>query len=455
MIRKSLFSIRLLSIVVALMLLGPVFAAGEDVETQVEQARLRQVVDRTQQAYVFIGGGSGSIISADGYVLTNNHVAGSAKVWKVKTAAGKSYTADLLGAAPLTDLAILKIRGDRKNLPFLPLGDSDQLAVGEEVIAIGNPFAIGNADHIPTVTLGIVSAVGISGPNAGEVIVTDTPINPGNSGGPLINKAGEQVGVNYAQMPSRFGIRINSGNGYSVTSNQVKRFVDALKKAKGGTVGIGSINGVKFAEQPEDQVVVREVEPESPAGRAGLQAGDRIVKVGPWAALNPGQLIALAARFPSGASSQLVVQRGKDKLEFPIALAEPEKVGLGVVLESASKNSLLIERVVPGGPAAKAGVRRGDTIRGLGTVALPTRQAMATLLGNGRAGMKVPVTLSRGGQQVVVTVELAGQSELARLVRVAATQPEIEPTTQPDHAATTGPHTQPELSPLDPNPGEP
>lgn len=423
-------------------------AAAEDVEDQLRQTKLRELIKRTQAAYVFIGGGSGTIISDDGYVLTNNHVTTSAKVWSIKTAAGKRYTADVVGFAPVNDLAVLKIRDVGKQpLPYVPLGNSDRLTVGDQVVAIGNPFLLGTIDHVPTVTLGIVSAVGIVGPNSFDVVVTDAPTNPGNSGGPLINMDGQLVGVNYAQMASRFGIKINTGSGYAVSSNQVQRFLAALKGAKGGQVAIGWLNGAKFAETQAEQAIVSQVEPDSPAGKAGLQAGDRVLAVGNWPVLSANQLYALTGRYPAGATSTLVVQRGPVKRDLTVMLSKPDRLGIGVVFESASKASLKIERLLPDSPAHKAGLRPGDTIRGIGTVPLPTRQTLATLLARGRPGMKVPLTISRANQQMTVMIELVGESELARLVRQAANKPEAEPITPPP--ATTAPASQADDGGLD------
>lgn len=408
-------------------------SAGADIELEVQQTRLRQVVERAQEAYVFIGGGSGAIISSDGFVISNDHVARHSKQWRIKTANGKTYRADLVGLAPNSDLALLKIR-DAANLPFLPIGDSDRLAVGEQVVAIGNPFALGNTDNIPTVTLGVVSAAGINGPNVGEVVLTDASTNPGNSGGPLINLAGELIGVNYAQMPSRFGIRINTGHGYAISSNQLKRFLDALKSAKGGKVEIGAINGVKFdygiaATQPGGgtRAIIRSVEPKSPAGVAGLLAGDQIIAIGPWPVMSVEELYSLTSRYPAGGAATVAVQRGRNRMEIGVELAAVERVGLGVVFEQASNNSLKIERVVPNSPAHVAGIRPGDVIRSIGAVGVPTRQMLIQTLGQGRPGQPARVVVSRAGRQMVFNVELAGESELARLVQAAVELPEVEP----------------------------
>src|SRR6266850_4443523 len=161
------------------------------------QKRLREVIARVTPAYIFIDGGSGVCISADGWMVTNHHVAGGQKTWPMRFSGGKEGVADLIGWHPLDDVAVLKIR-DGKDLPFLPLGDSDAVRVGDPVIAVGNPFDLGNENWEPSIVYGIVSALHVFLDNPGykDAIQTDAQINPGNSGGPLVTMKGEVVGIN-------------------------------------------------------------------------------------------------------------------------------------------------------------------------------------------------------------------------------------------------------------------
>ena len=144
---------------------------------------LRQLAERLARAYVFIGGGSGVLISADGLMLTNHHVAGASRRWQVRVGT-QLYQADVLGSDPRGDIMLLQLRAAR-DLPFIAFADSDALVVGQRVIALGNPFGTAEATGEPTVTTGIISALHRFQGSYSDAIQTDAPINPGNSGGPL------------------------------------------------------------------------------------------------------------------------------------------------------------------------------------------------------------------------------------------------------------------------------
>jgi Do/DeqQ family serine protease len=223
--------------------------------------------------------GSGIVVdAANGYVLTNGHVVENATKLEVTTKDNRRFTAKLIGRDPDTDIAMLQISGD--NLTAVPLGDSDRLQVGDFVLAIGNPFGLGQ-----TVTSGIVSALGRSGlgiEGYEDFIQTDASINPGNSGGPLVNLNGECVGINTAILAPGGG---NIGIGFAVPINMARRVMDQLIRY--GEVRRGRI-GVAIQDLTPDLAqamstshttgaVIARVEPGSPAERAGLRTGDLVV----------------------------------------------------------------------------------------------------------------------------------------------------------------------------------
>ena len=232
------------------------------------------------------GFGSGFIITSDGIVITNQHVANGATEIVVTTRDGTDYDAELLGQDPLTDIAVLRIDGD--DLPTAPIGGSTDLVIGEWVIAIGNPYSylLGNTE--PTVTAGVVSAVGRDLVPAGEnsgvyvgMIQTDAAINPGNSGGPLINALGEVVGVNASIFSNTGG---SVGIGFAIPIERAIRVASELTQY--GVVR-RSWMGVDVAGADELRnwksaggLEVTEVAPGSPADRAGIRAGDVLVTAG-------------------------------------------------------------------------------------------------------------------------------------------------------------------------------
>lgn len=263
------------------------------------------------------GGGAGVIINADeGHVVTNHHVIDNSDEITVTLQDGREFEAELVGSDPDTDIALLKIDGE--DLRELPLGDSDRLAVGDFVVAIGNPFELGH-----TVTSGIVSAVGRAGLNSRyqDFIQTDAAINRGNSGGPLVDLDGRLVGINSVIVTPTGA---SAGIGFAVPSNTVKFVTDQLVEdgeVKRGLLGV-SIQGV-LAEDAEllgleaaRGVVVTEVMPDTAASAAGIEAGDVIVSLNNRDINAPGDLVARVANTPAGTEVELGIVRDGERMSL-------------------------------------------------------------------------------------------------------------------------------------------
>jgi len=250
-----------------------------------------------RRQYEVHGLGSGFLVSSDGYIITNDHVAGNASKIVVTMTSGEKYDATIVGTDPVTDVALLKING--KNFPFLKLANSETVEVGEWAIAFGNPFGLFDINAKPTVTVGVVSNTGVdfTQPDEGGMervyrgmIQTDAAISSGNSGGPLVNATGEAIGMNtviYSTSQSARGSG-SIGIGFSIPINRVKRIMDRLKKD--GTIDRDFWTGMELAEIDEamersyglkknEGVVVSQIMRNSPAEDAKLEPGDVIVAI--------------------------------------------------------------------------------------------------------------------------------------------------------------------------------
>ncbi len=228
-------------------LCGPALAARTNADTR-KALRVQENIQKTIKAvvptYVKIGGGSGVMISPDGYFITNFHVVANlfkkTNTTTVMLPSGKSYTAKQVGLDPFGDTALCKItlpEKSKEKFLYAKFGDSDKVRRGQVVIAVGNPFGLGSFDGQPTVTVGVVSAnnrfinAGRGTLVYGDAVMTDLSINPGNSGGPLFDIDGNLLGIN-GLIYSRYGHKSHTGVGYAVSINQIKKFLPLLKKTK-------------------------------------------------------------------------------------------------------------------------------------------------------------------------------------------------------------------------------
>jgi serine protease Do len=260
------------------------------------------------------GLGSGVIVTKDGYILTNNHVVDEAEEVRVTTSDGREHIATVIGKDPKTDVAVLKI--DAENLAPLPVGDSDQIQVGDLVLAVGNPFGVGQ-----TVTMGMVSATGRAhmGMEYEDFIQTDAAINPGNSGGALVDADGRLVGINTAILSRTGG---NQGIGFAIPSNLARIVLTGLVengKVVRGFLGV-SIQDVTpaLAEQFElkngEGALVGDVTANSPAAKAGVESGDIVVEFQGKSIKSSRQLKLMVSQTVPGTKVSLkVLREGKEK----------------------------------------------------------------------------------------------------------------------------------------------
>lgn len=342
--------------------------------------------------------GSGFIVSEDGYIITNNHVIEKAEKVIVRLLDDKTeYSADLIGRDPKTDLALIKIKSDKK-LKTVFLGDSDILEVGDWVLAIGNQFQLGQ-----TVTAGIVSAKSrripakMSGPYD-AFIQTDASINPGSSGGPLFNTKGQVIGVNTAifspgRMPFGGGTGFNIGIGFAIPINLVKSIVTQLKekgKVTRGLLGViiqrvdSDVAQILGLKSP-DGALVSDIMPESPASKAGFKRKDVILSYQGSQVRDHEDLPLLVANTLIGATVSVEVFReGKivnisatiEELKDRSPHKDSEKIKsnqIGVAVQEVTEDiarslsmespkGVIVSSVLPNSPAEKAGIERGDVI---------------------------------------------------------------------------------------------
>lgn len=381
--------------------------------------------------------GSGFLISADGYIVTNNHVVADADVITVtldsKNGKGENFKAQLIGSDEETDLALLKIE-PQKALPFLSFGDSDALKVGEWLLAIGNPFGL---DH--TVTAGILSAKGRnirSGP-FDNFLQTDASINPGNSGGPLLDKDGRVIGINTAIIASGQGI------GFAIPSNMASGIIAQIrsgKKVSRGWIGV-SIQDVDASmakalgmAEPKGALVAGVMEGE-PAAKAGLVDGDVIVAVDgkaiedssallhTIAAKTPGSTVTVTLWRDGGKNVDVRITLGERNASTTVASAESGKkhnvgrLGLSVrplkaderqTLQLEKNEGLMVVAIDEEKSAAEAGVRVGDVILKANMKNVNTADALAKVVNEeGTKRGAVVLQIRRKNTVKFVTVEMA------------------------------------------------
>jgi serine protease Do len=369
--------------------------------------------------------GTGFIIDDQGHVVTNAHVVDGADTVTIKLSDDREFRAKVAGKDDRLDVAVLQLQNAPHDLPVLSLGQSGSLRVGEYVVAIGNPFGLGN-----TVTMGIVSAKGRSigaGPYD-DFIQTDASINPGNSGGPLFNLRGQVVGINTAINPQGKGI------GFAIPIDAVKDVVPQLIAT--GHVARGRL-GVVIQGMDEDLAkavgldhphgaLVEDVEPESPAAKAGIQAGDVIVGVDGTDVPHSEDLPRLVARHAPGSHVRVTVQRDKQQRDVDVTLAslkdEGETSASGAQGPSAGSSSgsalgigvgeddghVVVERVSPNGPS-DGKLRPGDVIEEIDHQPVRSASDLAAKVQSAHRPVAL-LKVKRGDQSRYVAIERGAES---------------------------------------------
>jgi serine protease Do len=379
------------------------------------------------------GVGSGVIITKDGYLVTNHHVVDGAEQVKVALADGREWTAKVIGADPKTDVAVLKVNAH--DLPAIEMADSDQIEVGDVVLAIGNPFGIGQ-----TVTLGMVSAKGRGnmGLDYEDFIQTDAAINPGNSGGALVDAEGRLIGINTAILSRSGGYQ---GIGFAIPTNLARYVVESLTREGRVTRGYLGVMiqdvtpalAKEFGLKQSSGALVGDVEPKGPAAKAGFQSGDVVLEFNSKTVRDSRQLKLQVAQAKPGQTVPVKILRegstrtlnvtlkelpGSDELAKR-APADAEDTGTlnGVTvgdLDTRTRRALgapehvqgaVVTEVEPDSAAAEAGLRPGDVILEINRAPVGNARDAVRLTENPKAKTTLLRLWSKGGTHYLVVDE--------------------------------------------------
>jgi serine protease Do len=379
------------------------------------------------------GLGSGVIINADGYILTNNHVIDKATEIKVILPDKREFPGKVVGADSKTDIAVVKIKAT--GLPTVTLGDSSKLQVGDYAFAIGNTFGVGE-----TATMGIISATGRNGldiEDYEDFIQTDAAINPGNSGGALLNARGEVIGINTAILSGNSGG--NQGIGFAIPIDMAKYVMDQILKhgkVVRGYIGVGIQEltpdlAKSFNVPAEKGALVRSVESNSPGAKAGLQRGDVITAINGDPVTGPNDLRLKVGAMAPGTTVHLKALRNGETRDVTLTLGEaPSGKGAGTNAEGPAENSpmngvevdeltndirqqlglnpdvkgVVVTEVPDGSPASEADLQRGDVIEQVNRHPVNSVADYQRLIRDAGA-QAVVLLINRGGNTTFVVVQ--------------------------------------------------
>jgi serine protease Do len=393
--------------------------------------------------------GSGFVINPDGFILTNNHVVKDAEEIKVRLSDGREFLAKVIGTDPATDVALVQLEKRPANLPFVVLGDSDALEQGDFVVAIGSPFGFRES-----ATYGIISAKDrqLTGSPFDDFLQTDAAINSGNSGGPLFNMRGEVVGINTAIVAPQIG----SGVGFAVPVNLAKQLIPQLQTGKvaRGYLGVAVSDltpelaqGFRVPEGTKG-AVLQNVVPNGPGAKAGLLAGDIVVALNGKPVETPAQLTRGVSSVKPGEKAKLTVLRDGKKQDVTVTVARrpdeealargqfgveeddraqdgsaqkrggSEKLGMRVApltpelareLGVDGDQGVVVAAVTPGGPAERAGIRRGDVVLELNRKPVTRVEDLVNDVQKLKAGEMALLRVRRGTGAQFLALKVGGE----------------------------------------------
>lgn len=374
--------------------------------------------------------GSGFIIDAEGTILTNNHVVEKADEIKIKTENGKNYDAKVIGRDPKTDLALIKVKVDKDFPKPAQLGDSNSLRVGDWVMAVGNPFGLGN-----TVTAGIVSAKGriIGAGPYDDFVQTDAAINPGNSGGPLFNMNGEVVGINTAIVAQGQGI------GFAIPVNVAKDLIPQLRAGKiiRGWMGV-MIQDItpelaeSFGIKETKGVIVGDVVPDGAADKAGIKRGDVITRFNGKPVDNAHTLSRMVAATPPDNKVAIQLTRDGNEKDVQVVIGTmpeeaqeaepaPKKSAWGLTVQNITpdlaqrfgwdenERGVVISNVEPGSPAGEAQLRPGDLIKEVNRQKIQNMKDYNQAIKKPQKGERLLLLVKRGQNTFYVALKATAQ----------------------------------------------
>ena len=422
---------------------GP--AAAQDDPVIALQKRVEDTAKKASAAFVFLSGGSGVLISDDGWFLTNHHVIAPParpdgihepdlpKKVRVNLQDAKGRIATLVCTDPVGDIALLKLEPEAgEKLPFLEFTDSDKLETGQYVLAIGAPFGIGaqgdpapDHRHYPSVSLGIISALHRYQEQYGDCIQTDAAVNPGNSGGPLVDLDGRLAGIN-GRILTRYGNRVNSGVGFAVPANQIRNFLPRMKT--GGVdrkIYHGRIAGLTVQDPGERTgTLVADVRTSSVAAKAGFKEGDLIVAVNGQKITTGRRFLGLISTWPAGSDVTVTVKRGDETLDCKAKLRsatarditgrplDPRSGGgrTGATFEE-DKDGVVVAFISSLSPAEDAGLAVGDVVLKVDGNDVDDLDALLVGVRSKKPGEKVTLLVRRDGKEREITITLGRPKE--------------------------------------------